>query len=43
MLFGKEWDENRYWQAIQDASLLADLEILPDGDLTEASVHPLRD
>ena len=35
VLFGKDWDEGRYWQSIQDASLLADLEILPDGDLTE--------
>jgi ATP-binding cassette, subfamily C (CFTR/MRP), member 1 len=35
VLFGAEFDEERYWRAIQDASLLADLEILPDGDLTE--------
>ncbi|KZT61359.1 ABC protein [Calocera cornea HHB12733] len=35
VLFGQEWDEDRYWKAIHDASLLADLEQLPDGDLTE--------
>ncbi|EIW69200.1 hypothetical protein TREMEDRAFT_44369 [Tremella mesenterica DSM 1558] len=35
VLFGQAWDEHRYWKAITDASLVADLEILPDGDLTE--------
>lgn len=35
VLFGREWDEHRYWTAIKNASLLPDLEILPDGDLTE--------
>lgn len=35
VLFGREWDEHRYWKSLQDASLLPDLEILPDGDLTE--------
>ncbi|EJU01052.1 ABC protein [Dacryopinax primogenitus] len=35
VLFGQSWDEDRYWKAIHDASLLADLEQLPDGDLTE--------
>ncbi|KZP00831.1 ABC protein [Calocera viscosa TUFC12733] len=35
VLFGQEWDEDRYWKAIHDSSLLADLEQLPDGDLTE--------
>lgn len=37
VLFGREWDEHRYWKSIRDASLLPDLEILPDGDLTEVS------
>ena len=37
VLFGREWNEHRYWKSIQDASLLPDLEILPDGDLTEVS------
>lgn len=37
VLFGREWNEHRYWKAIQDACLLPDLEILPDGDLTEVS------
>ncbi|KAG8903099.1 hypothetical protein FRC01_009328, partial [Tulasnella sp. 417] len=35
ILFGAEFEEERYWSAVQDASLLSDLEILPDGDLTE--------
>jgi len=35
VLFGQPWDEHRYWQSIKDASLVTDLEILPDGDLTE--------
>lgn len=34
-MFGQKWDESRYWKCIQDASLVTDLEILPDGDLTE--------
>jgi hypothetical protein len=41
VLFGREWNEHRYWKSIQDASLLPDLEILPDGDLTEVSHCPL--
>lgn len=35
VLFGAEYDEDRYWSVVQDASLLSDLEMLPDGDLTE--------
>lgn len=35
IVFGQSWNEHRYWQAVKDASLIADLEILPDGDLTE--------
>ncbi|EJD47908.1 ABC protein [Auricularia subglabra TFB-10046 SS5] len=35
VVFGREWDEDRYWRAIENASLLPDLELLPDGDLTE--------
>ncbi|KZS94671.1 ABC protein [Sistotremastrum niveocremeum HHB9708] len=35
VVFGREWDEERYWRVIEDASLLPDLELLPDGDLTE--------
>ncbi|KAG8870466.1 hypothetical protein FRB97_009732 [Tulasnella sp. 331] len=35
IIFGADWDEDRYWRAIRDAALLMDLEILPDGDLTE--------
>ncbi|KAH7105792.1 ABC protein [Auriculariales sp. MPI-PUGE-AT-0066] len=35
IVFGCDWDEDRYWRAIGNASLLPDLELLPDGDLTE--------
>lgn len=35
IVFGQKWDESRYWQCVMDASLVTDLEILPDGDLTE--------
>jgi len=35
IVFGQKWDESRYWECIQNASLVPDLEILPDGDLTE--------
>lgn len=35
ILFGRPWDEQRYWQAVIDSALPADLELLPDGDLTE--------
>ncbi|KZT73648.1 ABC protein [Daedalea quercina L-15889] len=35
VLFGQSYDEERYWKAIECASLLPDLEVLPDGDLTE--------
>ncbi|KAH6913154.1 ABC protein [Coprinopsis sp. MPI-PUGE-AT-0042] len=33
--FGQPYDEDRYWRAIEDASLLPDLQLLADGDLTE--------
>ncbi|CAE6379048.1 unnamed protein product [Rhizoctonia solani] len=35
VVFGRPWDEDRYWASIRDASLDLDLELLPDGDLTE--------
>ncbi|KAI0956120.1 hypothetical protein AcV7_006609 [Taiwanofungus camphoratus] len=35
ILFGQPFDEERYWKAIENASLLPDLQVLPDGDLTE--------
>lgn len=35
ILFGGEWDEEAYWNAVKNASLMTDLELLPDGDLTE--------
>ncbi|TFK28166.1 ABC protein [Coprinopsis marcescibilis] len=33
--FGQPFDEERYWKVIEDASLLPDLQLLADGDLTE--------
>ncbi|EIW68338.1 hypothetical protein TREMEDRAFT_32323 [Tremella mesenterica DSM 1558] len=35
IVFGQQWDEERYWAAVRDASLEADLELLEDGDGTE--------
>ncbi|KAI9000570.1 P-loop containing nucleoside triphosphate hydrolase protein [Trametes punicea] len=35
ILFGRPFDEERYWKAVRDACLEADLELLPHGDLTE--------
>ena len=33
--FGQPFDPDRYWQAISDSCLDADLELFPNGDLTE--------
>ncbi|CAL1716557.1 unnamed protein product [Somion occarium] len=33
--FGRAFDEDRYWKAVKDACLETDLEMLPNGDLTE--------
>jgi hypothetical protein len=35
ILFGQEFNEERYWQVVENCSLLPDLELLADGDLTE--------
>ncbi|KAG9048922.1 hypothetical protein FS837_011659 [Tulasnella sp. UAMH 9824] len=35
IIFGAKFDEERYWNAVHNASLLSDLEMLPDGDMTE--------
>ena len=35
ILFGAPFEEDRYWQVLADASLIADCLLLPDGDLTE--------
>lgn len=35
MIFGQDFDTDRYWDAIERASLVPDLHVLPDGDLTE--------
>ncbi|KAG6864332.1 hypothetical protein C0991_010404 [Blastosporella zonata] len=37
ILFGKPFDEDRYWRVLEDACLLPDLHLLPNADLTEAS------
>ncbi|KAG2369151.1 ABC protein [Suillus spraguei] len=33
--FGRPFEEERYWRVIETACLLPDLQLLPDGDLTE--------
>ncbi|KAG2145396.1 ABC protein [Suillus bovinus] len=33
--FGQPFEEDRYWRVIEIACLLPDLQLLPDGDLTE--------
>ncbi|KAG2147644.1 ABC protein [Suillus clintonianus] len=33
--FGQPFEEDRYWHVIETACLLPDLQLLPDGDLTE--------
>ncbi|KIY51798.1 P-loop containing nucleoside triphosphate hydrolase protein [Fistulina hepatica ATCC 64428] len=35
VVFGQAFDADRYWEVLEDACLLPDLKILPDGDLTE--------
>jgi ABC-type multidrug transport system fused ATPase/permease subunit len=35
VLFGRPFDEDRYWKAIKDSCLEHDLELLPNGDMTE--------
>lgn len=34
ILFGQPWDEERYWNVMEQASLITDCLQLPDGDLT---------
>ncbi|EIW84009.1 ABC protein [Coniophora puteana RWD-64-598 SS2] len=35
IIFGQPFDEDKYWRVIETACLLPDLQLLPDGDLTE--------
>ncbi|KAF9565380.1 ABC protein, partial [Agrocybe pediades] len=35
ILFGQPFEEAKYWRVVEQASLLHDLELLADGDLTE--------
>ncbi|KAF8207123.1 hypothetical protein K438DRAFT_1962751 [Mycena galopus ATCC 62051] len=35
VLFGRPFDSDRYWDIMETACLLPDLQLLPDGDLTE--------
>ncbi|KAI0768063.1 P-loop containing nucleoside triphosphate hydrolase protein [Trametes elegans] len=35
IIFGRPFDEDRYWKAVHDACLEADLDLLPNGDMTE--------
>ena len=42
ILFGQEFNEEKYWSVIEQASLLQDLELLPDGDLTEVRLQTFK-
>ena len=33
--FGRPFEEGRYWKAVTDSCLQPDLEVLPNGDMTE--------
>jgi ABC-type bacteriocin/lantibiotic exporter with double-glycine peptidase domain len=33
--FGRPFDSERYWKAVHNACLEADLDVLPNGDMTE--------
>ena len=33
--FGRPFDSEKYWKAVHDACLDADLDVLPNGDMTE--------
>ncbi|KXS10818.1 hypothetical protein M427DRAFT_61533 [Gonapodya prolifera JEL478] len=35
IVFGHPWNESKYWDAIRACSMVSDLEVLADGDLTE--------
>ncbi|KAJ1301602.1 hypothetical protein OPQ81_008850 [Rhizoctonia solani] len=35
IVFGREFDEARYWEAVRVACLQSDLDMLPSGDMTE--------
>lgn len=35
ILFGQEFDKQRYWQVVEQSCLISDLEMLPAGDQTE--------
>jgi len=35
VLFGQPFDEERYWKVMEVACMTPDLQLLPDGDLTE--------
>ncbi|SCV70351.1 BQ2448_1745 [Microbotryum intermedium] len=35
ILFGRPFDETRYWECVRAACLLSDFDMLPSGDLTE--------
>lgn len=39
VIFGREFEEEKYWRIITDSCLFTDLQILPDGDLTEVCTH----
>ena len=40
--FGRSFEAERYWKAVHDACLEADLDVLPNGDMTEVGERVRR-
>lgn len=40
--FGRPFEAERYWKAVHDACLEADLDVLPNGDMTEVGERVRR-
>ncbi|KAF8530144.1 ABC protein [Hysterangium stoloniferum] len=43
ILFGRQFDKQRYWKVLQDSCLLPDLDALPDSDMTYGYSYPVPD
>ncbi|KAF8530145.1 ABC protein [Hysterangium stoloniferum] len=43
ILFGRQFDKQRYWKVLQDSCLLPDLDALPDSDITYGYSYPVPD
>ncbi|KAJ3555698.1 hypothetical protein NM688_g2432 [Phlebia brevispora] len=42
IIFGRPFEEERYWKAVKDACLETDLDMMPNGDLTEVGYLSVR-